>query len=175
MAQTAGAFNVGRSYTIVSVGTTDFTLIGASANTVGVVFTASGVGAGTGTATPNAVNSNTAIGSNTGRGIITGTNNTIVGASVTGLNANLSGAVILATGDGVIQADYNKSVTGAWTLAKPLKTPTYTVATLPAASLGAGMRAFVSDSTVATFGLIVVGSGSTFVPVYSDGTNWRIG
>jgi len=47
---TAGAFVVGNDYQIVSVGTTDFTLIGASANTVGVIFTATGVGTGTGTA-----------------------------------------------------------------------------------------------------------------------------
>lgn len=47
---TAGAFVVGKGYTIVSVGTTDFTLIGAGASTIGVQFTATGVGAGTGTA-----------------------------------------------------------------------------------------------------------------------------
>lgn len=48
---TAGAFVVGQVYTILTVGNTDFTLIGASANTIGVVFTATGVGSGTGTAT----------------------------------------------------------------------------------------------------------------------------
>jgi len=40
----------GNSYTIVFVGTTSWTSIGASANTVGVTFTATGVGSGTGTA-----------------------------------------------------------------------------------------------------------------------------
>lgn len=48
--KTAGSFTVGKSYTIASIGTTDFTLIGASANTVGVKFTATGAGTGTGTA-----------------------------------------------------------------------------------------------------------------------------
>lgn len=47
---TAGAFVIGKKYRIVSVGTTSFTGIGASANTVGVEFTATGVGTGTGTA-----------------------------------------------------------------------------------------------------------------------------
>lgn len=47
---TAGSFVVGDSYEITSIGTTDFTNIGASANTVGVIFTATGVGTGTGTA-----------------------------------------------------------------------------------------------------------------------------
>lgn len=47
---TAGSFTTSKEYTIASVGTTDFTLIGASANTVGVRFTATGAGSGTGTA-----------------------------------------------------------------------------------------------------------------------------
>lgn len=48
---TAGSFVVGTPYTIKTVGTTDYTLIGATSNTVGVTFIATGVGAGTGTAT----------------------------------------------------------------------------------------------------------------------------
>lgn len=48
---TAGSFVVGVKYTILTVGTTDFTLIGAASNTVGVTFTATGAGTGTGTAT----------------------------------------------------------------------------------------------------------------------------
>ena len=48
--ETAGNFVIGRTYTILTVGTTDFTAIGASSNTVGVEFTATGVGSGTGTA-----------------------------------------------------------------------------------------------------------------------------
>jgi hypothetical protein len=47
---TSGSFVIGTTYTILTIGTTDFTLIGASANTVGVIFTATGVGLGTGTA-----------------------------------------------------------------------------------------------------------------------------
>jgi hypothetical protein len=47
---TAGSFVATKQYTIRTVGTTDFTLIGAVANTVGVLFTATGVGSGTGVA-----------------------------------------------------------------------------------------------------------------------------
>lgn len=47
---TAGAFVSGIRYQIITVGTTDYTLIGATANTVGVEFVSTGVGAGTGTA-----------------------------------------------------------------------------------------------------------------------------
>ena len=49
----AGNFITNQSYTINSIGTTDFTLIGASSNTVGGIFTATGAGIGTGTATAN--------------------------------------------------------------------------------------------------------------------------
>lgn len=47
----AGSFVVGKQYTITTVGTTDFTLIGAVENAKGVLFTATGVGSGTGVAT----------------------------------------------------------------------------------------------------------------------------
>ena len=55
---TAGSFVVGNIYTIASVGTTSFTSIGASANTVGITFVATGVGSGTGTAYNYFVGSN---------------------------------------------------------------------------------------------------------------------
>ena len=48
---TAGSFVIGIKYKILTIGSTDYTLIGASSNTVGLVFTATGVGTGTGTAT----------------------------------------------------------------------------------------------------------------------------
>ena len=52
----------------------------------------------------------------------------------------------------------------------------YTAATLPSASVsGMGARSCVSDATVTTFASTVVGGGSNKVPVYSDGTNWKIG
>lgn len=50
------------------------------------------------------------------------------------------------------------------------------VASLPAASTaGAGAKSFVSDANATTFASIVAAGGSNNVPVYSDGTNWRIG
>lgn len=68
-----------------------------------------------------------------------------------------------------------------WTLATSLTpvTGVYTTATLPAAAtIGAGGRASASDSTVAAagnFGAVYAGGGANFVPLYSDGTAWRIG
>ncbi len=55
-----------------------------------------------------------------------------------------------------------------------LATGTVTVAQLPAAG-SSGRRLFVTDATVTTFASIVVGGGANRVPIYDDGTNWRIG
>jgi hypothetical protein len=52
----------------------------------------------------------------------------------------------------------------------------YTVATLPsAATSGKGARSFVTDALGPTFGATVVTGGAIAVPVYSDGTNWKVG
>jgi hypothetical protein len=52
----------------------------------------------------------------------------------------------------------------------------YTVATLPSAvTSGTGARAFVTDALGPTFGATVVTGGAVAVPVYSDGTNWKVG
>ena len=52
----------------------------------------------------------------------------------------------------------------------------YTVATLPsAATSGIGARAFVSDALLPTFGSTVTAGGAVKTPVYSDGTNWKVG
>lgn len=57
-----------------------------------------------------------------------------------------------------------------------VRTHALTVATLPAANtVGSGSRAFVSDANATTFASVVAGGGANGVPVYSDGTNWRIG
>jgi hypothetical protein len=52
----------------------------------------------------------------------------------------------------------------------------FLVADLPSAvASGSGARAFVSNATTPTFGSVVVGGGAVKTPVYSDGTNWRVG
>jgi hypothetical protein len=54
-------------------------------------------------------------------------------------------------------------------------TPVAVVDLRSAVSSGVGARGFVTDSSVSTFGSTVAGGGSTKVPVYSDGTNWKVG
>jgi hypothetical protein len=60
--------------------------------------------------------------------------------------------------------------------AGPVQYQNYTVATLP--TVQAYTRAFATDATqtmTAGIGAIVAGGGANTVPVYYDGTNWRIG
>jgi hypothetical protein len=67
----AGSFVAGQYYQITFVGTTSFTTIGASANTVGTIFLSTGLGSGTGTAKALATLTtltNTAAGATTGGG-----------------------------------------------------------------------------------------------------------
>jgi hypothetical protein len=56
----------------------------------------------------------------------------------------------------------------------PFTLKTYTVATLPAGPVK-GWTAMVTDANATTFASIVAGGGSNNIPVYYDGTNWRIG
>jgi len=54
-------------------------------------------------------------------------------------------------------------------------TPTAVASLTAAATAGAGARAFVTDATATTFASVVAGGGANNVPVYCDGTDWRIG
>ena len=52
----------------------------------------------------------------------------------------------------------------------------YTVAALPSAvTSGIGARTFVSDALAPVFGATVVTGGAVATPVYSDGTDWKVG
>jgi hypothetical protein len=68
---------------------------------------------------------------------------------------------------------YNSS-DGSILYANILRSPNVTVANLPNVSYS-GARLFVNDANSTTFYSIVGGGGSNYVPVFSDGTNWRIG
>ena len=63
----------------------------------------------------------------------------------------------------------------AATFGKPVKLPSYTVATLPAAgTVGAGSMAYVTDSNTTTYNATVAGGGANKITVTSDGTNWKV-
>ena len=78
--------------------------------------------------------------------------------------------------DGEVVFTNSPETAGADISTRTIKTTALTVATLPsAATRGAGSRSFVTDANAATFATVVAGGGSNAVPVYSDGTDWRIG
>jgi hypothetical protein len=51
----------------------------------------------------------------------------------------------------------------------------FTVATLPTAVGKTGVRYMVTDATATTFMSTVAGGGANIVPVFSNGTVWKIG
>ena len=79
---------------------------------------------------------------------------------------NRDSAGVLAITDGSAGTGYLKLI------------PTTVGALTAAATVGAGTKAFVTDSTSTLsshHGQAVVGGGTNFVPVFSDGTNWIVG
>jgi len=121
----------------------------------------SGLGANVATflATPSSANMAAAVTDETGSGALVFANT----PSLTTPNIGL------ATASTLIVPDTN----GAY-----IKSPGMTVVNLPGTPV-AGMRAYVTDSNAASYtagiGAIVAAGGTTVVPVFYDGTSWRIG
>lgn len=97
---------------------------------------------------------------------ITVSANLVAGNNIILTNAN--GAIVIDSLS--VNGGSNGIIPGAITLL---------YSALPSATTtGAGSRAFITDSNLVAagnFGALVSGSGANNVPVYSDGTNWRIG
>ncbi len=114
-----------------------------------------------------------------------GNGNTAVGAAATcGTDPNAAGTEVTnssAFGAGAATTKNNQVVIGNASVVETVlrgvvRGTTYTVATLPSAvTMGAGARSFVTDANATTFAANVAGGGANGVPVYSDGTNWKIG
>jgi hypothetical protein len=61
-------------------------------------------------------------------------------------------------------------------LTSHIKVPAVAVGSLPAAATaGVGARAFVNDALAPVFGSTVATGGAVAVPVYSDGSAWKVG
>jgi hypothetical protein len=116
---------------------------------------------------------NTAVGYQAGNSITTGSNNTVIGHDADASSATVSNEVTIGNSSVTSFRVPGLSLTFS---VKYFNQGTFTVATLPtAATAGAGARAFVTDANATTFASIVAAGGANGVPVYSDGTNWRIG
>lgn len=83
-------------------------------------------------------------------------------------------------GDGGNRSVLQNGVQALWAIAKVLQDsfPTTvgvsTVAGLPT-GVTQGSRAMVTDANATTFNSVVAGGGSNIVPVFYNGTTWRIG
>jgi hypothetical protein len=103
---------------------------------------------------------NVFLGFTAGDNTTTGNNNVVIGGSASASSATASNEITLGNSTHTV-----------------LRLPfSVTVSALPSASVaGTGARSFVTDANATTFASIVAGGGSNRVPVYSDGTSWRIG
>ena len=102
-----------------------------------------------------------------------------------GVGANPSASVGLTTVNGTaatfMRSDaappIDQSIAPNWSGTHAFTVPPliayYNVASLPTALKGA--RAHALDALGPVFGSIVVGGGALMVPIYNDGTNWRVG
>jgi hypothetical protein len=113
-----------------------------------------------------------------GSAATTSTSNFASGATTTGLTKTVNfgtGGVSGSTTNITVGTNVSGS-TSTTTMNGITKFQVYTVATLPSASTsGIGATAFVSDALSPAFGATVVTGGAVAVPVYSDGTNWKVG
>ena len=130
---------------------------------------------------------NTLLGYEAGMGLTTGANNTIIG-SLAALSALTTGSNNIVIGKGAAPSgNVSNEITLGDTSITAFRVPgaayhlfgTTTVAALPAAAAGyTGARWFVTDSNAAMtagIGAVVAAGGANKVPVFCDGTNWRIG
>lgn len=158
---TAGSFVVGKVYTIATIGTTDFTLVGASANTVGVVFTATGVGAGSGTATTGSLNSILSTGQAVTCTLMinNGTASTITaGSFISGYTYRI--ASLGTTNFVSIGAASSAVVTGS------ISTTTLTVTAVTSGSLAVGTRITGTGVTAGTY-ITAAGTGTGGTGTYT--------
>jgi hypothetical protein len=183
---TTGSYNVGGGYYALGLNTT---------GTYNIAFGVAALGGIVGNS-----NRNIAIGTEAGRyttgsTVLTGASNcifigdivkagannvsncTVIGNGITGSGSNTttinSTAVTSTKIDG--SAAHILDVTGGINASTFVKTGVFTIATLPTAAGFAGRRAYVTNNTAnPNFG-DAVSTGSTGFPVYSNGTNWRIG
>jgi len=117
--------------------------------------------------------SNTALGYSAGSTAISGNNNIFIGDGAAGSTTSVSNEITIGNGSITKFRIPGISLTAG---AKWINVEESEVSALPAAATaGSGARAFVTDANATTFASIVAGGGANKVPVYSDGTNWRIG
>lgn len=151
----------------ITYGTSSNTGGSAAGNTGEIQFNSANVLS----ASPNLVyntSNNTLVVDNLTTGNYTAANINFGNLTVTG-NANL--ATVEASG--LIESLSQVTTPTLYVTAKIIALPV-TFATLPAFAT-TGWRAFITDANTTTFNAIVGGGGANRVPVFHNGTNWRVG
>jgi hypothetical protein len=173
-ANTSGDYNVAVGYDALSAATTANYNAGIGYRALNAVTTGSNNTAlGSDALLLATGGNNTAVGYQAGNSITTGSNNTVIGHDADASSATVNNEVTI--GNSSVTSFRVPGLTLTFSV-KYFNHGTLTVATLPtAATAGAGARAFVTDANATTFASIVAAGGANGVPVYSDGTNWRIG
>jgi len=163
--EAAGTFVVGRSYQIASLGNTNFTGIGATANLVGTYFVATGAGAGTGTATPVAshvvaVSSSTTVNAYSTDGGVTWASGGSLPGGISGTAVSIvygrhsgNGRWMVLGSGGTSAYSANGGV--SWTAGGAVGSGTYT-------SIAYGQGVFVAITTGATTTRISTDGGTTW-------------
>jgi len=118
---------------------------------------------------------NVALGNNAGKFLTSGYSNIYFGYGSSVSSGSVHDEIVIGnqTGGGNYTTIIGNVQTTSTKLMGKLVTSTYTVATLPTGT--AGSRSFVTNALTPTFGATVVGGGSVGVPVYHDGTSWKVG
>lgn len=118
-------------------------------------------------------------GSGTAHDLVFRSNNTDrFSVTSAGIITFLMGTASTSSTTGAVVNDGGLGNAGAIYGGAEIATGTTTVASLPSVTGRKGARHFVTDATAAMtagIGAIVAGGGANNVPVYCDGTNWRIG
>jgi hypothetical protein len=173
-AATSGTRNtaVGKNALLLVVTAADNTAVGARALDAATTANNTAVGVDALGAVNTGAN-NTAIGMQAGDSLTTGSNNTVIGYDADVSAVGVSNEITLGNSSITSLRVPGLTLTAG---AKWINNGTQTVAALVAAgTAGAGARAVVTDANATTFHAIVAGGGANVVPVFSDGTNWRIG
>ena len=103
--------------------------------------------------------------------VLGGAGDVTIDANTTGANISITAAdgnVTLTSTGGTVFIPSPLSLTDSVTF------PVSTIANLPASPVQ-GMRAIVTNANATTFHSVVAAGGANVVPVFYDGTNWRIG
>lgn len=184
---TAPNILTGGNYVILTVGTTDFTLIGASSNTVGVAFTATGPGTGTGTVQLPTPSNSTFIGNtlkNIGSdGILIINTGPAVVATITGATQANPGVITTAAAHGLAVGDLidiggivgMTPLNSSWRVnTVPLGT-TFTVRTPAGAVNTTAYPAYISGGTVSrpVYGRNMIVANNTLKTIGQDGISIR--